>query len=364
MSFETQPVSQKEDLLADFKQFDFFTRCVAVLVVIMAGMVVYDQYFYWSQVPDYSFGYLVPLFAAYVVYDRWPKIAGYLKGTQEEKPGGKFDIVLEMVFNVCFVVGLLLSLAVFFMGALIRAGQGPSSQGSLALALGFGGIMIGFAYLCSEKDIQGRKYDLFQRLGFTLLFLFPAFVWMISSPMVDFFYSTLKGHLLEWVTIIVYRTFDFLGFALVREGNVLVMPKGRVGVADACSGIRSLTGCIFAGTFLAAVFLDRFWKKVLLVAVACILAFIMNIFRSMFLTGWAYAYGAGAIDEKLAYINMSVHDIAGFAVLGMTVVFLLALLPIFTLSFEDEDDDDDDGSGELSHDGPGALPRSKPEPNS
>ncbi|WP_269538177.1 exosortase/archaeosortase family protein [Cerasicoccus fimbriatus] len=345
---EPKPKSPEKPagLMADLNRFDPITRYSFFLVIAMAGMVIFDQYFYWSTIPDYSFGYLVPLFAAYVVYDRWPKISAYLKG-DGDKPEGKSSGLLSIFFNICFAVGLIASLLVFFLGALVRAGQGPSNQGSLALAMGFGGIVMGFAYLAGERDPAGRFYNLKQRLTFTVLFLFPAWVWLISAPMVMYLDSTVKLYLLEWVTIIVYHVFDFLGFSLVREGNVLLMPKGKVGVADACSGIRSLTGCIFAGTFLAAVFLDRFWKKVLLFVAACVLAFIMNIFRSLFLTGWAYHYGAGAIDEEVPVIGMSVHDIAGFSVLGLTVVFLLALLPIFTISFEADDEDFDDHEGSL-----------------
>ncbi|WP_309379850.1 exosortase/archaeosortase family protein [Cerasicoccus frondis] len=341
---ETQSPEKPLGLMAELKRLDPMVRYSLMIVVAMAGIVVFDQYFYWSTVPDYSFGYLVPFFAAYVVYDRWPKIQKYLTGEAGEAKGATTDF-LAIFFNACFALGLLASLFVFLVGAMVRAGQGPSNQGSLALAAGFGGIVLGFAYLVSDRDANGARYDLKHRLSFTMWFLFPAWVWLISAPMVMYLDSTVKLYLLEWVTIIVYHVFDFLGFSLVREGNVLLMPKGRVGVADACSGVRSLTGCIFAGTFLAAVFLDKFWKKLLLFVAACVLAFIMNIFRSLFLTAWAYHYGAGAIDEDVPVIGMSVHDIAGFSVLGLTVVFLLALLPIFTITFEDEDDDQgDDGS--------------------
>jgi exosortase len=107
-----------------------------------------------------------------------------------------------------------------------------------------------------------------------------------------------------------------------------VLPKGEVGVAEACSGIRSLTGSIFAGSFLAAVFLDHLWKKIGLVASAMFLAFFTNILRSLFLTSWAYAYGSAAIEG-------SVHDITGYAVLGVTVLGLLALIPLFNFRLDE-----------------------------
>jgi exosortase len=121
----------------------------------------------------------------------------------------------------------------------------------------------------------------------------------------------------------VFTVFSLLGYPLIQEGNVLVLPHGSVGVADACSGIRSLTGCLFAGSFLAAVFLDRLWKKVLLVGAAMGFAFLTNLLRSLFLTAWAYAYGSDAIEGHM-------HDITGFAVLGLTSVGLLCLLPLFS----------------------------------
>jgi len=108
----------------------------------------------------------------------------------------------------------------------------------------------------------------------------------------------------------------------VQEGNVLILPHGQVGVADACSGIRSLTGCLFAGSFLSAVFMDRLWKKVALVAAALVFAFFTNLLRSLFLTGWAYAYGSEAIEGTL-------HDATGYAVLGLTCVGLFGLMPLF-----------------------------------
>jgi exosortase/archaeosortase family protein len=95
-------------------------------------------------------------------------------------------------------------------------------------------------------------------------------------------------------------------------------------VADACSGIRSLTGCLFAGSFIAAVFFREGWKKVTLVTAALGLAVLTNLARSLFLTAWAYRYGPAAITGF-------VHDAAGYAVLGLTVVGLFALTPLLSV---------------------------------
>jgi exosortase len=156
----------------------------------------------------------------------------------------------------------------------------------------------------------------------TALFLFPALIWMISAPLVSAVENAVSLILLRKVVAVVFAVFGFLGYPLIQEGNVLILPHGQVGVADACSGIRSLTGCLFAGSFLAAVFLDRLWKKILLVGAALGLAFLTNLLRSLFLTAWAYSYGSEAIEGAL-------HDATGYAVLVVTCLGLFGLLPLF-----------------------------------
>ncbi len=330
---------------ATLSQIDPWTKCSAALVLAFAAFVCYDQYYYWSTQAEYSFGYIVPLFVGFVLNERWPQIKAYLLGTAEnttKAPRDGITILLEALF----AVGLAASLGVFLLGGAIRISQGPGNLASLLVAAGFAGIFLGMAFFSGGEDAEKQSYSLWSRLGFTFLFLFPALVWLISAPMVMYLDSDVKLILMQWVSIIVFHVFDFLGMSIQREGNTLILPQGVVGVADACSGVRSLTGCIFAGSFLAAVFLNKFWKKVLLLTAAIVLAFVMNIFRSLFLTGWAYAYGSQAIDEKvLTFIagGITLHDLTGYAVLGLTCVFLVMLLPIFnfTIAPPDEDDDDD-----------------------
>ena len=55
-----------------------------------------------------------------------------------------------------------------------------------------------------------------------------------------------------------------------------------------------------------------------------LLAFATNLLRSPFLTAYAYNTSPEAIEG-------TVHDVAGYAVLGLTVIGLLCLLPLFNL---------------------------------
>lgn len=322
------------------------------------GFVAWDQSHWWSTKEDYGFGWLVPMFVAYVVHDRWPRVLSALRacetpGSARAGAGGRF--LLGLASYGALAGGALL----FLIGALYRAGAGSSYPGTLAISLGTGVLVLPLLFLNAPEAAPAGgaavKTGLFHdaRVRLVTLFIFPAFVWLVSAPMVSVIENNLSLFMLNRVAAVVFFVFDVLGLAIEQQGNVLKLPTGDVGVADACSGIRSFTACLFAGSFLAAVFLDKPWKKIGLVASAVGFAFFTNLLRSLFLTAWAYNYGPEAIEGL-------VHDIAGYAVLGLTVVGLLCLLPLFNLKFvsaDDADDNDDDDDG-LVH-----RPRANPRAN-
>ncbi|MEO0509499.1 MAG: exosortase/archaeosortase family protein [Verrucomicrobiota bacterium] len=316
---------------------------------MLAGFAIYviwDQIHWWVNRDDYSFGYLVPLFVLYVIHDRWPLIRSYLfrgaKPDEEPAPlsANRTTVALEWLA----IFGFLGCLVLFAIGALLRAATGPQNPASLAIAASFSGLILSSVFIFSKERIDGTPMSLQARLSITLLFLFPAMIWLISAPLVSVLETKIRVFLLNKVTVVVFGVFDFLGYELEREGNVLILPEGRVGVEEACSGIRSLTACLFAGSFLAAVFLNQFWKKVMLVFAAMCFAVITNLIRSMFLTLWSYYNGEGAINEHwvLPLIGDigTVHDVTGMAILIVTCIGLMLLLPIFNFSLPDFEDDE------------------------
>ena len=325
------------------------------LIVGFALYTAWDQFYWWSNREDYSFGYLVPLFAAYVLYDRWPVIRSYLfvanaPGQFASGQVGRnaLNSLLEWVAVAVFAA----SVCLFTIGALLRAATGPQNPASLAIAGSLAGFTLSMVFIFSKQRVDGQAMPLKHRLALTALFLFPALIWMISAPLVSVLETQIRVFLLTKVTVAVFSSFDFLGFELERQGNVLILPEGQVGVEEACSGIRSLTACLFAGSFLASVFLDRFWKKILLVGAAMLFAVLTNLIRSIFLTLWAYYHGSQAIDEHwvLPLIGDigTVHDVTGMAILFVTCIGLICLLPIFNYRLKDFEEDEDLNQSELS----------------
>ena len=290
------------------------------------AFVAWDQSHWWRIKEDYSFGWLVPAFVAFVVYDRWPRITAALATCAAEgsaRAGGWRKWVLGLVAGGLLAFGAMM----FLLGAFYRAGAGTSQPGTLALTLGAAAVLLPLVFFNAPESAApavGAGFLGDARVRLTAWFLFPVLVWLVSAPMVDAVQTQVNLVLLRKVVTVVSFVFDLLGLPIEQQGNVLVLPKGSVGVEDACSGIRSLTGCLFAGSFLAAVFLDKLWKKIALVVCAMVLAFLTNLARALFLTSWAYNKGPRAIEG-------TVHDVAGYAVLGLTVAGLLCLLPLFNL---------------------------------
>lgn len=337
-------------MLEKLKKYEFFKLPKSAIIfafcaLAMGAFVVQPLSKTWAGRQDYSFGYLMPIFALYVLYDRWQKIFSFFQTPPQTKIVYTLkDRLVEAFFAAMFFCAVL----VFLMGIAFYAFTGNFGAPSFIATFGFSFSVFAMAFFASARDSFGNLMPIKSRLSFTSLFVFSSFAWLVSAPMFSVLESRISLLLLSYVANFVFHVMDTLGYVVKLSGNVLEFPKGPIGVADACSGIRSLTACLFAGTFLAAVFLDKFWKKVLMVALSMVFAFLNNLIRALFLSFYAYENGAESISG-------AVHDIAGYFVMGMTIVCLLLLLPLFQISAvpkefrEDSQKNSDEKEGEVKN---------------
>ncbi len=290
----------------------------------LLAFVAYDQSYWWAKEPDYSFGFLAPLFCFYITYDRWPLINRSIEAAQS--PGAPR---VQGFCGLLLATGAIALLAVgsvgVILGSLMRA-DSPVAEPSATVTITLGSILAAFGllFLCvpvPQPSSATRSLRRDSRLAVLSLFVFPIGSWILSARLLGVFEDRLSLFLQGKVVAFVSLVFDLAGATLIREGNVLLLPTGRVGVAEACSGIRSLTGCLFSGAFLGAVFFRSFTPKVLLLIAALLLAFLTNLARNLFLTFWAYRHGPSAIEG-------TVHDAAGYVVLGFTTLGLLLLVVV------------------------------------
>jgi exosortase/archaeosortase family protein len=118
------------------------------------------------------------------------------------------------------------------------------------------------------------------------------------------------------VTDGVLTSLHWLGIPATKTGNVIELARTSVGVEEACSGVRSLLSCVFAGLFFSATLVRRAWSRTGLLLLAAPLAVAMNFLRSLLLT---------LLAHRGVNISGAWHDVTGFAILGLTAALLGAL---------------------------------------
>lgn len=345
------------------KKSDNTPLLFAILGILMCAVVIWDQQYCWSSKDDYIFGYLVPFLCAFVLKERFHLLKAIFTGSPVEgvtdedgQPTDEFSppkfihagysapLILELVF----AAGTLFSLFLFAAGAIGTAIYGAAAITTHENTMGFIGCAFGLVWFASARDFSGKPLDLRSRLRVLMIFVFPICVWFVSGPFTFLVDSQIKTLLLDKVTATVVYLLNLFDFSLVQEGNIIVLPGGdTVGVADACSGIRSMTACVFAGSFLAAVFLHTMKKKICFVTVSIVFALILNVLRTSFLTVWSLWHGSKALEydffgnptDSLKFTLGTVHDVAGWTAMIITFIMLLMLIPVFNLKLTKTDEE-------------------------
>ncbi len=148
-------------------------------------------------------------------------------------------------------------------------------------------------------------------------FIFPVALLFAAVPWPDFVESPLMQFLMRMVASTALAGLDLIGITAIQRGNLLEVVGGVVGVDEACSGIRSLQGSLTASIFLGELFRFDPFRRVLLVALSVIVAFVTNVLRVSFLAWSAAHSGVASVDR--------VHDPAGMTVLAICVGAILVV---------------------------------------
>jgi exosortase len=249
----------------------------ALLVTIyyhIAGKLIYD----WYTIPDYSHGFLVPLFAGYLIWDKRETLSAIpVRPTWS----GLSLIVFSIILLILGVYGVELFTTrmsfIFLMAGLIWTF--------------FGGKML-------------------RELRFPLLVLILA----IPIPAIIFNHITFPLQLLA--SRIASDILPMLGVPVLQEGNVIQLPVMKLEVAEACSGIRSLMS-LFALAVFYGYFLERTTSRRTILALASIpIAVAANVVRIIG-TGLCVQYWDP--DKALGFF----HEFSGW------VMFVISLFCLY-----------------------------------
>jgi exosortase len=252
----------------------------AGLVTLMFLNNIRHFVYIWSIDENYSHGFLVPLISLY-----------FANEAARRGP-------VARVSGVGLGVGLIV---VSILGRLATVVVPVGFAGDLSLLLGLAGVI---------SLLYGRAA--LQRYGFALFFL----VFMIPLPIA--LYAKFAGPLQLGVSQVASGCLNLIGIPTLCEGNMITLPgDNRMFVAEACSGMRQLTGFLALTTAWAYLVARPGWYRVVLIAASTPIAMTANLIR-VTLTG-AITYH---VDARFA--SGAFHTAEGLLMMALGLLMLYA----------------------------------------
>jgi exosortase len=238
----------------------------------------------WSSDPQYSHGYLVPVFALGLLWLRRDRLAtAALQPTWWGLPLLTVGIILRLV------------------GA--RYYYAWYDAVSLLPLLAGIGVMMG---------------------GWTVLrWSWPAIAFLLFMiPLPYTLEVTMAEPLQRLATVSSTFALQILGLPALAEGNTILLNEVRIGIVEACSGLRMLVIFFALSTAVTLVIKRPLWEKLVIAASAIPIALVANITR-ITVTGVLH----DTVGSEIA--NAVFHDLAGWLMmplaLGLLALELLML---------------------------------------
>ena len=220
---------------------------LAVLYHAIAVKLVTD----WAELPDFSHGFLIPFFAAFLLWDKRDE----LNATAIAPSWGGLWLVMAGLFE--------LLLGVFGADLFLQ-------RTSFVL------LVAGVVW-----TLLGRQ--MLSRVKFVL------FVLLLAIPLPTILFNQITFPLQLLASRFASDLLPMAGVPVLREGNVIQLPAIQLEVAEACSGIRSLMS-LFTVAVIYGYFLEQGTKRRLLLALAALpIAVAANVAR-IFGTGLCVQY--------------------------------------------------------------------------
>lgn len=255
------------------------TAC-ATMYLLLFRDVLWHFYYSWTTDENYSHGFLVPLIALYFA-DHATR-----RGPLAVKGGG--GIGIAMISAALLIRLLTIPLPIPFLG-------------QIAFLVGLAGL---FGLLFGAEAL--RRY----------WFAFTFLVFMVPLPVAV--YSRLASPLQLLASQAASTMMTATGVPVLREGNHMTLPGGiQLFVAEACSGMRQLTGFLALTTAVAYLSRRPPWYRGLIILSGVPIALTANITRVM-LTGYIMHF----LNPE--YALGAFHTVEGLLMMGFGL-FLLNL---------------------------------------
>ena len=219
-----------------------FTILVVLLAVLYHRILAALATDWWTD-PNYSHGFIVPIFCGWVIWKERRRIA--------DAP------VRPSWFGLVVVIAALGLLVLGVLGAELYL-----SRTSLL-------------FLLAGLVIQFRGWRFFRAM------LFPWAVLFLMVPLPAIIFNQIALPLQFQASRLASGMLELVGVPVLREGNVIQLPSLTLDVVEACSGLRSLVSLITLAVLYGYMFERRTWRRTMLVLVAIPIAVVANGVRIM-----------------------------------------------------------------------------------
>lgn len=273
------------------------SRTGTILALVLVGLawfaVIRIVQSDWRIDPQYSYGIIVPVLALGLV----------MKRREDCPPPAQLTGKARRMTSI-----VLLSASILLSAVIPLAEANPDWRplgGVAALAT----VAITLCLITCRGGIPWLGHYAFA-VGFFL----------ISIPWPRNFEQTVMSSLMSWNASTTVEILHWCGYEAVRQGNLIMIPAGILGIEEACSGIRSLQSGLMVALFFGEIFRLTMVRRLFLVLLALVAAMAGNLIRSSFLSILASRQGMSAVPEW--------HDQAGIIILIFTflIVFGSSLL--------------------------------------
>jgi exosortase len=260
---------------------------ISCLVGILYASVLQRLVWQWYDDPNYSHGFVVPLFSAYLL---WHNRKTFL--SRPPRPSQ---------YGVPVILG---SLGLLFLGSL--------GAELFLQRISLWGTIVGLTlYFWGAPRLKAMAFP----LGFLLFMIpLPAIIYnQIVFPL-QLIASQFATTCLEKVNVV----------PVLREGNLLILPRYTLAVVEACSGIRSLMSMLALSVGYGYLAECNFVIRAALTVAMVPVVIISNGIRVMTAALLVHHIGAGAAEGFL-------HTFSGWVIFLTATVLLLALHSIITV---------------------------------
>ena len=245
----------------------------------------------WSTDAAYGHGFFVPFVALFFLWHRRELISLPFQGSWWGLVGIAVAVALKLVSHYWYYT-LLDPLSIV-----------PMTAGLCLFLLGWKGLRWCWpacAFLVFMVPLPGRLADL------------------LSQPL-QRIATTVSTYLVQ-----------LAGIPAVAEGNVIVLTNARIGVIEACNGLRMLILFFAVATAVALLINRPIWFRCLLLASAVPVALVANIIR-ITATAMAHEYGSAALADHIF------HGVAAWLMMPLGILLLCLELAFLDHAFPERE---------------------------